>query len=99
MPRYKETQISKKNLHESYSDRRGIATKYGTTIYETVDPRDSDIHIITQDGDRLDLLANQFYGNHELWWFIGRVNNITTMNVPVGTPLRIPITTEQARGE
>ena len=94
----KSRPISKKGLYEMYSDRRGIATKYETTIYEPVDSRDSDIYIIAQDGDRLDLLANQFYGNHGLWWFIGRVNNITTMNIPAGTSLRIPATTEQARG-
>ena len=71
MSRYKETPISKKSLHKQYSDRKGIATRYETTIYDSVDSRDSDIYIIAQDGDRLDLLANQFYGNHSLWWFIG----------------------------
>ena len=99
MARYRETPISKKDLSGQYSDRRGIATKYETTIYESVDSRDSDIYIIAQEGDRLDLLANQFYGNQELWWFIGRTNNITTMNIPAGTSLRIPSTIEQARGE
>jgi len=98
MSRYRETPISKKDLYELFSDRKGVATRYETTIYEPVDARDSDIYIIAQDGDRLDLLANQFYGNHNLWWFIGRVNNITTMNIPAGTSLRIPATTEQARG-
>ena len=99
MARYKETPISKKDLYKIYSDRQGVATKYETTIYDTVDSRDSDIYIITQEGDRLDILANQFYNNQELWWFIGRVNNITTMNVPAGTSLRIPITAEQAQGD
>ena len=99
MSRYKETPISKNDLYKLYSDRRGIATKYETTIYEPVDSRDSDIYIITQEGDRLDLLANQFYDNYELWWFIGRANNISTMNIPAGTSLRIPASTEQARGD
>jgi predicted GNAT family N-acyltransferase len=98
MARYKETPISKKDLYELYSDRKGVATRYETTIYEPVDDRDSDIYIIAQEGDRLDLLANQFYDNYELWWFIGRVNNISTMNIPAGTSLRIPVTIEQARG-
>ena len=98
MARYKETPISKKDLYEMYSDRKGVATRYETTIYEPVDDRDSDIYIIAQEGDRLDLLANQFYDNYELWWFIGRVNNISTMNIPAGTSLRIPVTIEQARG-
>ena len=99
MSRYKETLISKKGLYKQYPDRKGIATRYETTIYDPVDSRDSDIYIIAQDGDRLDLLANQFYGNHSLWWFIGRTNNITTMNIPAGTSLRIPATVEQAKGK
>ena len=43
MARYKETPISKKDLYELYSDRKGVATKYETTIYDPVDDRDSDI--------------------------------------------------------
>ena len=62
---------------------------YNTTIYKKVPERDTDRYFI---------LANEFYGNPNLWWFIARVNNLTTMNIPAGTSLRIPIDTEFAKG-
>ena len=33
-----------------------------------------DLYIITSDRDRLDLLANQFYGNVDYWWIIASAN-------------------------
>jgi len=33
-----------------------------------------------------------------LWWFIARVNNLKTMNIPAGTKLRIPVLTDNANG-
>ena len=48
---------------------------------------------IAQQGDRLDLLAQRFYKDASLWWYIARANNLKTMNVPAGTSLRIPILT------
>jgi len=98
MSRYKETNIQDINLMQRYRDRKGTVTKYNTTVYEEVDPHDSDLLVRSQAGDRLDLLALQFYGDRDLWWFIGRVNNIVTMNIPAGTALRIPATPESARG-
>jgi hypothetical protein len=29
-----------------------------------------------QSGDRIDLLANRYYGNSALWWVIGWANNL-----------------------
>ena len=71
---------------------------FGTTIYEKVPERDSDQYFIAVEGDRCDNLAQQFYGNANLWWFIARVNNLKTMNIPAGTSLRIPIDTQNAKG-
>ena len=53
-----------------------------------------DIFVVTQEGDRLDNLAFQFYGNQHLWWYIAHANNLTTMNVEIGTQLRIPGSTQ-----
>ena len=33
-----------------------------------------DLYITTSDRDRLDLLANQFYGNVDYWWIIANAN-------------------------
>ena len=56
------------------------------------------MYFIAQSGDRCDNLAQRFYGDSSLWWFIARVNNLKTMNIPAGTSLRIPISTENAKG-
>ena len=89
MPRYDKTLKSKLN---------GSKTKYNTTIYEEVPEQDDDMYFIAQDGDRWDLLAYRFYGDSQLWWFIARVNNLKTNNIPAGTSLRIPLTTKYAIG-
>ena len=56
------------------------------------------MYFIAVEGDRCDNLANRFYGDSQLWWFIARVNNLTTNNISAGTSLRIPATTENAKG-
>jgi nucleoid-associated protein YgaU len=71
---------------------------YRTTIYSKVPEKDTDNYFIAQEGDRCDNLAFRFYGNVQLWWFIAKVNNLTSMNIPAGTSLRIPATLEDAEG-
>ena len=85
MSRYRKTKIRKENK-KSY---------YATTILSKVDELNSDQYFIAQEGDRCDNLANRFYGDSSLWWFIAKVNNLTTMNIPAGTSLRIPIKRNQ----
>ena len=81
MARYTNTKVTK--------DENKSVFKRNTTYYNSIPEEDTDIHVITQWGDRLDNLANQFYGNQDLWWFIGITNNINTMNIEPGTRLRI----------
>ena len=69
---------------------------YETTIYKSIPKSDEDIYIITQDGDRLDLLSYRYYNDSSLWWYIANANNLTNINVPIGTSLRIPATTDYA---
>ena len=90
MPRYEHTKRSK--------DKKRNINKYGTTIYNKVPERNDDMYFIAQEGDRCDNLAQRFYGDPNLWWFIARANNLKTMNVPAGTSLRIPISTIDAKG-
>ena len=88
MARYENTKkqkINKKNY-------------YQTTVYKKVKEKNNDQYFIAQEGDRCDNLANRFYGDSTLWWFIARVNNLTTNNIPAGTSLRIPATTQDAQG-
>lgn len=65
---------------------------FRTRLYPDIPKSDKDIYIVTQTGDRMDALANQFYGDPSLWWIIATANNIhdALFAVPDGTTLRIP---------
>ncbi len=89
MSRYKNTQKRKTE------DGKIV---YRSTLFDNVPVSDNDIYIITQYGDRLDLLAHQFYGDVNLWWYIARANNVFTFNVPENIQLRIPGSTQYAQG-
>ena len=88
MARYENTKKPIKNK-KSY---------YATTVYKKVEEKNTDSYFIAQQGDRCDNLANRFYGNPNLWWFIAQVNNLKTNNIPAGTSLRIPTNIEDAQG-
>ena len=95
MSRYKSTRI-KQRLDEKTGKKREVY--FGTTYYNNVPEKNDDMYFIAQEGDRCDVLANQFYGDSKLWWFIARVNNLKTNNIPAGTSLRIPISSDKAKG-
>ena len=61
-------------------------------IFPTIPKRNDDIYIITQETDRLDLLANQFYNDPTLWWVISHTNSLNSADIGVepGIQLRIP---------
>ena len=97
MKRYTNTNTSKNT--PKYNSNGQPVMKYDTTIYEEVPEQNDDLHVITQNGDRFDNLAYQFYGDPSLWWFIARANNMVTMNVEVGKTIRIPAKTTLAKGK
>ena len=80
MSRYKNSKLKKV----------GNKTCRGTNLMNKIPETNDDIWVITQYGDRLDLLAHQFYGDQSLWWVIAKANHIHTLKVPDGTSLRIP---------
>ena len=46
---------------------------------------------VLKDGERLDQLAHNFYGDGTLWWIIAAASDIGWwLQVPPGTVLRIP---------
>jgi len=63
-----------------------------TKIFKPIPKRDDDTYIITQETDRLDTLANQFYGDSTQWWIIAHANNLDSADIGVdpGIQLRIP---------
>ena len=91
MSRYQNTKTSKINKYN-------LKNKYGTTIYVSVPEKNDDEYFIAQEGDRCDNLAHRFYNDSTLWWFIAKVNNLTTNNIHAGTSLRIPATIVDAEG-
>ena len=68
---------------------------YNTVSYPEVGARESDIYVETEWGDRLDLLANQFYNNVTLWWIISIRNpnkvNFGSLFLNPGSQIAIPV--------
>ena len=95
MSRYRSTKVKQK-IDKKTGNKREVY--FGTTYYDEVPERNDDMYFITQHGDRCDLLADRFYQDSTLWWFVARVNNLTTNNIPAGTSIRIPVTIENAKG-
>jgi len=66
---------------------------YQTTKYPVPKVNDNDLYVVTQEEDRFDLLAFEYYGDATLWWVISSANPNLPQNSyfpPVGVMLRIP---------
>lgn len=81
--RYNNSNILKTNKGKRY---------YNTILYPLIKPDISDIYVITTAGDRLDILANDFYKDPTMWWIIASANNLRKDSIYIqpGTQLRIP---------
>jgi phage tail protein X len=66
-----------------------------STIYPQIPETLDDIYIETEYGDRVDVLAYQFYSDPSLWWIITTANpeklRRDTYVCPAGLQIRIPI--------
>ena len=66
---------------------------YNPLLPPTIEKSDTDIYVVTQVGDRLDLLAQQYYNQAELWWIIVSANpslRKDSLFLEPGIQLRIP---------
>ena len=66
---------------------------YKTVRYPEVPLSSEDIYVYTQQGDRFDVLAKQYYQDSSLWWVIAIGNPQITLGsllIPSGLQLRIP---------
>lgn len=82
--RYKNTLIFKdKNLKRYYRP----------TIVPNIPLSDSDVYVYPKVGERLDLLAYQFYGDSNLWWIIAKANELTNGQIGLSSEkkIRIPV--------
>ena len=65
----------------------------GTAYLPKFEEKNSDVLLISTNGDRCDILAQQYYGDSSLWWIISVANGTLTQNSltpPVGSQIRIP---------
>jgi hypothetical protein len=69
-----------------------LKSRRATTIISDIPLLSTDIYIRTTSIERLDKLANKFYGNSTLWWIIASANALGkgTIVVPTNTIIRIP---------
>ena len=66
---------------------------YQTTRYPEIPLTEEDIYVYTTQGDRFDILAQQYYGDQSYWWVISIANAQLFQNslvIPEGIQLRIP---------
>tara|TARA_R110002012_G_scaffold144356_1_gene302539 strand:+ start:1749 stop:2054 length:306 start_codon:yes stop_codon:yes gene_type:complete len=69
--------------------------RYYTPLkYPEIPLSENDLYVVTIDGDRLDLMAQQFYNDIRLWWIIANANPDTlrrdSYSVPSGLDIRVP---------
>jgi len=66
---------------------------YRGTKYPEIPLSENDIYVITVTGDRLDIIANRYYGDSTLYWIISAANpsqSFSSMYLIEGSQLRIP---------
>lgn len=71
---------------------------YTTVIPPTIERDNTDIYVITQYGDRLDLIAADYYNDSTKWYIIAAANPNTvqfrgSLALQPGIQIRIPINT------
>ena len=66
---------------------------YTNSVYPDIPVSDNDYYVITTLGDRLDLMAQDFYQDSSLWWIIALANALPgdSLYPPIGTQIRIPV--------
>jgi|TARA_Y100000356_G_C11145474_1_gene227738 phage tail protein X len=85
MSRYTRAEILETPLGKNYQ---------GTTKYPDIPLSFNDIYVYTDEGDRFDILAQQYYQDSSLWWLISAANpQLTQMSMypPLGIQIRIPM--------
>ena len=71
--------------------------RIGTADLPKFEEQNSDILLIATDGDKCDLISQEYYGTTEFWWFIASINNLKSNNIEAGTQVRVPVSTELAK--
>ena len=66
---------------------------YISPIYPEIPLDEEDIYVITAEGDRYDLLAQEYYKDSSLWWIVAIANTTKKdgLNINTGVQIRIPV--------
>jgi len=83
--RYRTVKIKK--------DLNGIR-HYTPSVVPNVPIKDTDIFVYPLYGDRLETLANRYYGDSTLWWIIAKANEIGKGKIGVDPEKKLRIPTE-----
>ena len=69
---------------------------FGLTFYPKIPIKDSDKFVAVSRGQRLDMLADQYYGDTSLWWIISKANNLSGSEIQLdpSKTYRIPLEIE-----
>jgi len=72
--------------------RVGGVESWEQPVYPEIENADDDIIYTVASADRIDVLANRFYGSVELWWVIAVANGMKLMpnDLYDGQVIRIP---------
>lgn len=81
--RYQNIKTTKNSLGEQY---------YVNNLYPDIPLTGEDSYVIAVLGDRLDLLALDFYGDVSFWWVIASANSLPgdSLYLEPGMQVRIP---------
>ena len=73
-------------------DQKSNNQVFDTTRTPKIRLSATDRYIISREGDRLDSLANQFYGDPRMWTVLAIANNLGkgSFAVPPGLQIRLP---------
>tara|TARA_B100000287_G_scaffold425637_1_gene472264 strand:+ start:401 stop:691 length:291 start_codon:yes stop_codon:yes gene_type:complete len=90
-----------KNTNNRYYNSNIIKKKgkkvVGTVIYSPIPESSEDVVVKTVFGDRFDLLAEKYYGDSSLWWYIAKANNKKLNTIEEDTLIVIPSSTNFAK--
>jgi phage tail protein X len=79
------------NIAKTYIDKKLV---YVTSRYPEIPITSDDIYVYSVQGDRFDILAQQYYKNSSLWWVISIANTDqlpqNSLVIPEGLQIRIP---------
>lgn len=95
MNRYENSEILINTKKIDSDGTENYVRRLSTTVYPTFRENQDGTRILSQQGDRLDLLAKEFYNDERLWFVIAKANNLGkgSLAVPPGIVVYIPYNT------